>query len=63
MEIALRYHHFMHPDRPWTDVLPSLQWNINNAYVGSIQASAHEILFGFKLPGPLDVVTQTGSVH
>jgi RNase H-like domain found in reverse transcriptase/Reverse transcriptase (RNA-dependent DNA polymerase)/Chromo (CHRromatin Organisation MOdifier) domain/Integrase zinc binding domain len=60
VEIAIRYHYFCNPESNWVDVLPSLQWNLNNAYSEVIQASPHELLFGFKIQGPLESLT---SIH
>ncbi len=57
VEITIRYHSFTQPDEPWIDIIPSLQWNLNSAYNKSIQATAHEYLFGFKIAGPLDQLT------
>jgi hypothetical protein len=61
VEIAIRYHTFMNPDEPWIHIIPSLQWNLNSAYNESIQASAHEYLFGFKIAGPLDRLTSANT--
>ncbi|RWA09357.1 hypothetical protein EKO27_g5767 [Xylaria grammica] len=58
VEIAMRYYTFEHPDRPWVDVLPALQWNLNSAYSAPIKSSPHEQLFGFRLPGPNNILTQ-----
>ena len=40
------------------DVIPSLQWNLNNTHVAAIDASPHEFLFGFRIPTPIDHLTQ-----
>jgi hypothetical protein len=57
VEIALRFQCFEHPETSWLDVIPALQWNLNAAYSDSIKSTPHEQLFGFKLPGPLEVTT------
>jgi hypothetical protein len=54
VELAIRYHACERPDEPWVDVIPSLQWNLNGAHSTAIDASPHEYLFGFKIGGPLD---------
>lgn len=62
VEIAIRYHYFIHPDRTWVDVIPALQWDLNNSYSAPIQCSPHEMLFGFKIPGPLESLTSVGEL-
>ncbi|KAL8366740.1 hypothetical protein RB595_010549 [Gaeumannomyces hyphopodioides] len=57
VEMAIRYHAFENPDSDWADLIPALQWNLNNAYTEPIEASPHEYLFGFKMQGPLDRLT------
>ncbi|RWA03570.1 hypothetical protein EKO27_g11536 [Xylaria grammica] len=59
VEIALRYYNFTNPESCWLDVIPSLQWNLNAAYSEAIHSSPHEQLFGFKLPGALEALTDT----
>jgi len=54
VELAIRYHAYEHPDQPWVDILPSLQWNLNNSHTKPIGMSPHEYLFGFKIASPLD---------
>ncbi|CAJ2500431.1 Uu.00g032840.m01.CDS01 [Anthostomella pinea] len=54
VEIAIRYHHFMHPELNWVDLMPQLQWNLNSAYTDLTKSSVHEQLFGYKLRGPND---------
>ncbi len=39
------------------DLLPSLQWNLNNAHTRPIGMSPHEYLFGFKIESPADRLT------
>ncbi|KAM7222641.1 hypothetical protein V8F06_002135 [Rhypophila decipiens] len=57
VEIAIRFHNHTHPDSDWLELLPALQWNLNSAYSSPIESSPHEQLFGYKLRGPLDVIT------
>ena len=59
IEIALRYHYFEHPDVPWIDILPLLQWNQNSGYSETVNASPHEMIYGMKLLGPSDVMAPT----
>lgn len=59
VELAIRYHLFNHPGSDWVTILPHLQWSLNTAYSEPIGSSPHELLFGVKLPGPLDAVTKT----
>ncbi|KAK1774019.1 hypothetical protein QBC45DRAFT_455067 [Copromyces sp. CBS 386.78] len=50
----------------WLLIIPSLQWNLNSAFIEGIKASPHEFLFGYKLLGPLDIATGAnvnGSPH
>ena len=54
IELAIRYHACAYPDRLWVDLLPSLQWNLNNAHTQPIGMSPHEYLFGFKIESPAD---------
>lgn len=54
VELALRYHIAEHPEQPWTDCIPALQWNMNNAHSRTIDMSPHEFLYGFKLRAPVD---------
>lgn len=58
VELALRYYVAEFMDE-WINVVPALQWNLNNAYSRTIDASPHEFLFGFKLTAPVDRLTQT----
>ena len=53
-ELAIRYHAYENPDEDWVDLIPALQWNLNNAHSRVIP---HEYLFGFKIAGPLDRLT------
>ena len=57
VEIALRFHTFTNPDEDWIYIIPALQWNLNSGYSEAIEASPHELLFGFKIRGPLDSLT------
>ncbi|KAM7203063.1 hypothetical protein V8F33_002411, partial [Rhypophila sp. PSN 637] len=57
VEIAIRFHKHSHPGSDWLELLPALQWNLNSAYSTPIESSPDEQLFGFKLRGPLDVIT------
>ena len=61
VELAIRYHAYEQPDEQWVDIVPTLQWNLNNAYSRIIDASPHEFLFGFKIPGPRDRITNTST--
>lgn len=55
VELAIRHYCVEYaPDFNWIDVLPSLQWNLNNAHVRAIDASPHEYLYGFKIQAPAD---------
>jgi len=54
VEWAIRYHAYEHPDELWVDVIPSLQWSLNKAHSSATGMSPHEYLFGFKIAGPLD---------
>jgi hypothetical protein len=56
VELAIRYHAYENPDEE-VDLIPALQWNLNNAHSRVINASPHEYLFGFKIAGPLDRLT------
>ncbi|KAK4181992.1 hypothetical protein QBC35DRAFT_551828, partial [Podospora australis] len=58
VEIALRYHIFEHPDQPWIKAIPALQWNLNSAHSSATGSSPHEQLYGFRLQGPLEVLTE-----
>ncbi len=58
VELAVRYHAFERPDENWLDLIPSLQWNLNNSFSAPIDTSPHEFLFGFKIPGPVDRITR-----
>lgn len=57
VELALRFYVAEYLDEQWIDVVPALQWNLNNTYSRSIDASPHEYLFGFKIQGPVDRLT------
>ncbi len=50
IELAIWNHMFDHPDQPWIDIVPSLQWRLNNIYSEPINCFPHEYLFGFKIP-------------
>lgn len=63
IEIAIRFHTFDNPDSNWVELLPSLQWNLNSSYSDPLKSSPHEQLFGFKLPGPLDVLAGNDGVQ
>jgi hypothetical protein len=54
VELAIRYHVCEYPDKSWVDLLLSLQWNLNNAYIQPIGMSPYEYLFGFKIESPVD---------
>jgi hypothetical protein len=56
VEIAMRFFIFERPDANWTDLLTTLQWNLNSSYSAPIQSSPHEQLFGFKLAGPFEAL-------
>ena len=57
VEIALHFHMFTNPDKEWTYIVPALQWNLNSSYSKAIEASPYKLLFGFKICGPLDLLT------
>jgi hypothetical protein len=57
VELAIRYHTYENPDENWVDLIPALQWNLNNAHSRVINTNPHEYLFGFKIAGPLDRLT------
>ncbi len=50
VELAIRNHMFDHSDQLWIDIVPSLQWRLNNVYSEPIDCFPHEYLFGFKIP-------------
>ena len=52
-EIALR-HYIASSDIPWTDVIPALQFSLNNALSKPIKVSSNKLVLGFK---PKDVLT------
>jgi hypothetical protein len=54
VELAIRYHTYERPDEAWVNLIPSLQWDLNNAHSTAIDCSPHEYLFGFKIQGTLD---------
>ncbi|RYC55608.1 hypothetical protein CHU98_g10598 [Xylaria longipes] len=56
VEIAIRFHNYYNPESNWVDLAPLLQWNLNTARSQAMQSTPHEQLFGFKLPGPLDIL-------
>ncbi len=62
IELAIRHHAYEHPDRFWVDLLPSLQWNLNNAHTQPIDMSPHEYLFGFKIESPADRLIGTSKL-
>ena len=61
VEIAIRYHTFMFPDSPWSDAIIPLQWSLNNAFHDAVKATPNELLFGFKLDGPLEVLSHVSA--
>src|SRR6266699_3810876 len=56
-ELTIRHHVCEHLDGSWMDLLPFLQWNLNNVYIRFIGMSPYEYLFGFKLESPIDRLT------
>ncbi len=56
-ELAIQYHTCEHPNRFWIDLLPSLQWNLNNVYTRPIGINPYKYLFGFKLESLTDCLT------
>ncbi len=60
VEIALRFYIYERPEGDWLDIIPHLQWNLNNSYSAPINSSPHEQLFGFKPPGPLEALAAPG---
>ena len=54
----MRYYTFINPDQPQIDGIPMFQWQLNNVYYNVIYATPNEILFGFKLQKPLEVLAQ-----
>jgi hypothetical protein len=58
VEIALRFYIFERPDASWLDIIPALQWNLNNAYASAVKASPHELLYGFQPAGPLQALSK-----
>src|SRR6266566_879311 len=56
-EFVVRHHVYKHPNKSWVDLLLSLQWNLNNAYIQPIGMSPYEYLFGFKFESPADCLT------
>jgi len=59
VELGIRHFCYEWPTQPWVDIIPSLQWNLNGAYSRSTETTPHEYLFGFKLPGPLNRLTDS----
>lgn len=57
VELAIRFHNFTQPESNWMELLTILQWNLNSAFSEAMQSTPHEQLFGFKLPGLLDLLT------
>ncbi len=47
--MAIRNYMFDHPDQFWIDIIPSLQWRLNNIYLEPIDYSPHKYLFDFKI--------------
>src|SRR6266566_5483338 len=62
IELTIRHHTYEHPDRFWVDLLPSLQWNLNNAHTQPIDMSPYEYLFGFKIESPADRLIGTSKL-
>jgi hypothetical protein len=58
VEIALRFYIFERPDASWLDIIPALQWNLNNAYASAVKASPHELLYGFQPADPLQALSK-----
>lgn len=55
VELAIRHWCTEHaPEYNWVDILPALQWHMNNSYSRVIDASPHEFLYGFRLSSPAD---------
>lgn len=55
VELAIRHYCAEHaPLYNWVDIIPSLQWNLNNAHTRTLDASHHEYLFGLKIQAPAD---------
>ncbi len=50
VELTIWNHMFDHPDQSWIDIMPSLQWRLNNTYSEPIDCSPHKYLFSFKIP-------------
>src|SRR5204862_7860779 len=48
VELAIRYHYANNPEGNWIDVIPALQWHLNNAHSSAVGASPHEILVRTK---------------
>ena len=58
IEIAIRFYYAEHPGELWINIIPALQWNLNQAHHNAIGTSPHELLFGFKPRGPIDALTE-----
>ena len=56
VEIAIRFYYAEHPGEPWIDVIPTLQWHLNQAHHDAIGTSPHELLFGFRPRGPANAL-------
>jgi hypothetical protein len=48
VEIAIRMWATTNPDSEWTDIIPSLQFNLNNAYNRATKCTANQLLYGFN---------------
>lgn len=55
VEIALRYH-TVTSDIPWMEIMPALQFSLNNMVSSPIGRSPNELTLGFKPLGPLDLL-------
>ena len=58
-EFVVRYYICEYPDKSWVDLLPSLQWNLNNVYIRFIGMNPYKYLFGFKLESLTDCLIAT----
>ncbi|KAM4060255.1 chromatin organization modifier domain-containing protein [Hirsutella rhossiliensis] len=63
VETALRLAYIEDPNLDWKTLIPSLQWHLNTAYNTSTKTSAHELMYGFPLKGPLEAVDRTASAE
>lgn len=55
VEIAIRYHTAT-SDTPWIEIIPALQFNLNNSISSATERSPNELLMGMKPRGTLNIL-------